>query len=313
MNEVVQYSNDLNSVTFKNFTAMDINLLMVICAKLHERDTEVVVLTYKELRAITGSTQTSNIEFTKTITRMNRKLLSLQCGIKMGTKVGGFTLFITYLADYEQGLLEVQVHPKFRYLLNNLLGNYTIFELREFISLKSIYTKNLYRILKQFRITGVVKITDIKDFREKLECPEAYANKDFIRKIFKPSIEALEKCFDGLSYELKTDSTIGRPLKSIKITFKQESKNVKIGKYNNDQKQPEDKGAPADNSQERKKKPKPEPEPKSEPEPKPEIPDTDGSQADGESIPANTVQDEEVSRITIIAPENIKEINLFQS
>lgn len=50
--------------------------------------------------------------------------------------------------------LEIEVNPKFEYIVNELTKNFTGFKLEEFIALSGKYTKTLYRLLKQFRKTG---------------------------------------------------------------------------------------------------------------------------------------------------------------
>ncbi|EAI3389097.1 RepB family plasmid replication initiator protein, partial [Campylobacter jejuni] len=67
-----------------------------------------------------------------------------------------FTEFAVYVYKSSKELesIEMQVNPRFEYILNQLTANFTAFELSEFIALSGKYTKTLYRLLKQFRTTG---------------------------------------------------------------------------------------------------------------------------------------------------------------
>ena len=58
-----------------------------------------------------------------------------------------------------------------------MVQNFTIFELLEFTSLSSKYSKTLYRLLKQWRTQGEYIFHDIADFREKMDIPESFSNK----------------------------------------------------------------------------------------------------------------------------------------
>ena len=57
------------------------------------------------------------------------------------------------------------------FLLNQLTSNFTRFELKEFVTLKSSYSKEFYRRMKQFKNTGFWKCS-IEEFRYLLDIPE---------------------------------------------------------------------------------------------------------------------------------------------
>lgn len=79
----------------------------------------------------------------------------------------------------------VAVNPRFSFLLNDLTSQFTRFELAEFTALKSSYAKETYRRLKQYRQTGVWKVS-IEDFRRLLDVPESYQTCDLNKRVLKP-------------------------------------------------------------------------------------------------------------------------------
>ena len=66
-------------------------------------------------------------------------------------------LFQEFTVDLETQSVTVEVSRKMEYILNKLnidTGNWTQFEFFEFATLKSVYSKTVYRFLKQYRKTG---------------------------------------------------------------------------------------------------------------------------------------------------------------
>ena len=64
------------------------------------------------------------------------------------------TLFNYFEFNTDNRTLDVQVAPMFEYIVNKLTANFTVYELAEFTSLKSTYSKTMYRILKQWKTLG---------------------------------------------------------------------------------------------------------------------------------------------------------------
>ncbi len=96
-----------------------------------------------------------------------------------------FTLFSGFETDWKTAKLLVEVNPRFSFLLNDLTSQFTRFELAEFTALKSSYSKECYRRLKQYRQTGVWKVS-IDEFRRLLDVPESYQARDLNKRVLKP-------------------------------------------------------------------------------------------------------------------------------
>ncbi|MFT2645264.1 replication initiation protein [Helicobacter pylori] len=100
--------------------------------------------------------------------------------------------------------LEVQLNDSYQYLLNNLGmgGQYTSFKLLEFQKVRGKYAKTLYRLLKQYKSTGILSV-EWTQFRELLDIPKDYKMENIDQKVLNPSLKELRKIypFEHLSYK----------------------------------------------------------------------------------------------------------------
>lgn len=221
MNEVVKYNNYLNTLRLKGFGHNDLNMFMALCSRMKGKGTEEMNFDFDEIKEITKYTQTSNSVFINDLRRMNRKLMSINCEIEKENIITAFVLFPTFEIDTLKQTLSVSVNEKFIFVLNDLIGNFTRFELEEFVSLESKYSKSLYRLLKQFRGTGTLKIS-VEDFREKMDVPDSYSNKYIMDKIIKPSMTELENVFKNLICNVIKAKTKGAPVIAYEFTYGKE-------------------------------------------------------------------------------------------
>ena len=76
--------------------------------------------------------------------------------------------------------------------------NFTVFELQEFNALASSYSKNMFRLLKQYKSTGFYKVS-IEEFRRLLDIPESYNMSKISVKVLDP-IEKELRLEDLLSF-----------------------------------------------------------------------------------------------------------------
>ena len=85
-------------------------------------------------------------------------------------------LFRKFSVKLDEQIVTVRVSEEMEYILNKLnidTGNWTQFEFFEFATLKSVYSKTVYRFLKQYRKTGFWKVS-LEDFKSLLSIPESY-------------------------------------------------------------------------------------------------------------------------------------------
>lgn len=224
MNEIVEYNNYMNSLHFNGFTATDFNFLMVLCYKLRNENISKITISFEELREKTGYKQTSISKFVSDLKRMNKKLMEITGSFRTKSKIIMFVLFPTFEIDIENQLVNISVNQDFTFILNELVKNFTHCELMEFIELESKYSKNLYRLLKQYRGTGRYE-AGIEEFKKIMEYPDSYEIKYVINKIIKPSVNELNKksYFQDLKCEPKYARKRGRPVTGYIFTFTPES------------------------------------------------------------------------------------------
>ena len=174
MAEIVKYHNDLNKIKLGTFSEREIDVFFSILFKLKELKTETIIITFSELKHLSDAKERSNLRLIKSIKNISRKLIQLNQEIELPNgNILMFNLFRTLLIDFKNQELKVSVNQEFQYMLNELIGNFTIFELKELTSLYSSYSKATYRLLKQFESTAYV-IMDIEEFKEILGVPESF-------------------------------------------------------------------------------------------------------------------------------------------
>ncbi|GAA7381342.1 hypothetical protein TH0551_15010 [Helicobacter pylori] len=99
--------------------------------------------------------------------------------------------------------LEIQLNDGYQYLLNNLgMGQYTSFKLIEFQQVRGKYAKTLYRLLKQYKSTGILSV-EWSQFRELLDIPKDYKMENIDQKVLTPALKELRKIypFEHLNYK----------------------------------------------------------------------------------------------------------------
>ena len=204
MDTIVKYNNQFNQVALRNFSSQELDLLISISSKVREKGTEIIEFSFFELKKyINLKSKHSNVEFMKNIINVNRKLLALNFTFINGNVIEQFTLFNKFKVDGDTQILYVSVNEEFFFLLNQLTSNFTRFELKEFVTLKSSYTKEFYRRMKQFRSTGFWKC-NIEEFRNLLDIPEKYRIVDIDKYVLKPVVKEL-----GEKYNLQIEKKYG--------------------------------------------------------------------------------------------------------
>lgn len=221
MNEIVKYDNYMNSLKFTGFTTTDFNFLMLLCSKMRDKDVTELTISFDELRLKTGYTQHPVKQFVSDLKRMNDKLMKITCSLETETEIIMFVLFPTFVINLNEQTLTVAVNEHFKFILNELVKNFTRFELKDFISLQSKYSKTLFRLLKQFKTTGTYEAT-VSDFRTKMGCPVAYNNKQFMQNVINPTLAELQNYFQDLQCTVKYENKRGKPVSGYIFTFKPE-------------------------------------------------------------------------------------------
>ena len=222
--ETVIYKNEMNLVPLRRFTATEINLFFAMCNKLKEQDTNTLHLSFDELKKLSNySPETRNINrFVDDLQRVYDKMLDIRYTIRTETKIKKFVLFYKYEIDISERYLEIATSPDLKYILNSITNNFTKFELKEMTHLKSTYAKNMFRLLKQYKHTGYIKI-NISDFKNRLDIPKTYQMNDITKRVLKPIINELSSIFNNLNIN-KIKAKKGRKIEWLEFTFDAEKR-----------------------------------------------------------------------------------------
>lgn len=191
-NEIVRYSNQFNAQALRRFTALDLDLLMAIAARVRDKEIDEVTFTFEELRRSAHVKKNlTDKELAARIVEVNDRLLACRFRFQDDSRTVQFTLFSGFETDWKTRKLLVAVNPRFSFLLNDLTSQFTRFELAEFTALKSSYAKETYRRLKQFRQTGVWKVS-LAEFRRLLDIPDSYRISHINSRVIKPIEDELK-------------------------------------------------------------------------------------------------------------------------
>ena len=222
--ETVVYKNDLNLVPLRKFTSTEINLFFAMCNKLKEKETNTLHLSFDELKELSNySPETRNINrFVKDLDDVYKKMLELTIRYEDDEVIERFVLFNHYRIHKRDQYLEISTSPNLKHILNSITNNFTKFELKEMTNLKSTYSKNMFRILKQYKHTGYMKIK-VDDFRERLDVPNSYRMTDINKNVFKPIIKELNTIFNNLHIN-KVKAKKGRKIEWLEFTFDAEKR-----------------------------------------------------------------------------------------
>lgn len=195
MSNLVVYKDELNTVPLRSFNSKEMDLFFSICSKMRDKQLETITFDFEELRELSDYKYTAYDRFIDDIEGVYDKLIQLNIKIGSPTEFTKFVLFTEYSVSAKNETVTVQTNSKFKDILNNIFGNFTKFELEEFTTLRSSYSKTAYRLLKQFRSTGFFVIK-LDEFKRLFEVPKSY-------EISHITTNILDKIEDELSYYFK--------------------------------------------------------------------------------------------------------------
>lgn len=217
----VKYHNDINSVSLQKFTAKELDILMTIMSRMRDHGEDEITFTFDYLKRLVRwqERKQDTKTFALSLDRTYQKLI--QCNIRIGDDRHWvrFVLFTRYAIDLDKQLISIRVNSEFRFVLNELSSNFTRFELEEFTGLKSSYTKEFYRRMKQFRSTGCWKVS-LEEFKRLLDIPGGYLIRHIDAKVFAPIMAELSEKYHLEIKKLYEKHGRGRPrVSGFEFTF----------------------------------------------------------------------------------------------
>ena len=221
MNEIIKYHNDINKLSFNGFNEKELNLFFSLCYKAQQNHNKEIELSFIELRTLSNG-DTHLPRFLKTLKGVYDKLIKIPFHYQTDKGFGAFTLFNKYFVDTEKKTVTIRTSDEFLYILNDLIGNYTKFELESFVNLKSSYSKNMFKILKQWE-TVKEKLFSVDELRDLLCVPPTYNNSKFNEKVLKPILTELPEFFPNFTMDKKRN---GKKIIGYNFTWGQKHQDI---------------------------------------------------------------------------------------
>lgn len=237
MDRKVEYDNILNRVSFVDFSEKDFDFFMFLCSFFKGKRTEQQMIRYDDIMDSISWDKSQRIDvFHDEVRILSNKLRALGGIIDITPdEFVCFNLFTTFRGNKQKRLLTVSVNPEFAYVLNDIAGTFTQFELAEYVSLKGRYTKQLYQHLKQYKTTGLW-VVSLDKFRHEMSVPSSMLTKNIKSKILNPSIKILQElpAFKTLKVDVIKTRDRKRSVRGYQFTWTKESKASKKGVKKNE-------------------------------------------------------------------------------
>lgn len=224
MSHLVKYHNDINKLKLGKFTDRETDIFFSIMFK-SKGTTGNVTIEFNELKNLIEGHR-SEQRLVDNIRRLNLKLKTLVDEVlDIDGNYTAFNLFGDITTKPKDRVVEIKIDNRFRNLINNLIGNFTEFDLKDLISLNSTYSKTIFRLLKQWETKRIREFT-IEEFRELLVVPEKYRMSEIDKKILNPIMQELPQYFLNLKLEKRK---IGKKVTELVFTWdkKKEKREIK--------------------------------------------------------------------------------------
>lgn len=223
---VLRYDNELNQISFRQWSSLESDLFMAILTKMQGKGTDRCVFDTDDLRDFIDFAATRNQRWEHLLTSVSQKVGSMTYVEQTDRKIRVMALFQLFEIDIDARTLTVEVSRFYEYIINKISANFTQIELEEFASLRSTYAKAMYRLLKQWRLVGKREFGS-DEFRAYLGIPKSYDAKKITVKVLAPIQEELAQYFQGLEVETLRSPRRGRPITGYRFTWQAEARSDK--------------------------------------------------------------------------------------
>lgn len=202
----IKYSNDVNNQDLfrmiDTFSDLENNLFYVLIAQIvNEKDNTVVInaKTVKEL--VNYDKHVGHMTFVKSLDSAFTKFMKIVVKYKFIDDNGQENIVSEHFFDKTQINMQtldckIKINSNYIPLFNNF-KEWTRFSVLQYTTLHSIYSKRLFRLLKQYRTLGIKKFT-YDEFREELVIPKSYRPSNINTRILNVVLEELSPYFKKL-------------------------------------------------------------------------------------------------------------------
>lgn len=233
--QIIKFENSLNEISMQGvgFTEVEYRLFWYICYKALDKGTDVVTISFQELKESTYLKKNyTKVEFKNVIKQFYDKLKNFEYVSDECDDFGNikrFIVFYGYETHFENDEMEFKVTKDAQFIFNALSKNFTMFEYKELLRMKTIEGINLFRLLKQWRTVGKVSFT-LEEIKKYMGFPKDMKTKEVTRRISK-AVEDLKKrlpvTYDTLAFE---PVKRGKTITGYKFEFRPEARNELQGK-----------------------------------------------------------------------------------
>jgi len=219
--EILVEHNALISAQY-DMTATEQNIFCMLVRQIKQDDPpgKIYPICVKEIEEATKR----NVDYQQ-IQRSAKKLLTCICTI---TKENGNLLNAAIISDAEYiqgaGIIELGISPKIRPYLFGLKQYFTKYGFHMFMALKSKYSKRMYKMLSQFKSTGLMRIS-VEELKIRLKLIDSKTGEEkyvlwsmFVDKVLEVAKKELQKHTD-LNFTYTAKKT-GRKFTSLEFKIK---------------------------------------------------------------------------------------------
>ena len=205
--ELLTEHNDLITAYY-DMSASEQNIFALLLSRLKRDDPpdQRYCISVKEIEDLTKK----QVDYQK-VRRSAKKLLSRICTI---IRDNGDPLYVTMISDAEHirdaGYFKIGISPQLRPYVFNLTKNFTRYQLLIFGALKSKYSKRIYKMLSQFKSTGIMRIS-VEELKKRLKLFDPKTGKEkfktwtiFVEKVLEVAKREVNELSDlRFTYEAK--------------------------------------------------------------------------------------------------------------
>ena len=215
----------MNTLSIGKWTAEEMNFLFAILTQVRDEGCKELKFDTYDLREYVEFDRTQPQRWNKTMIAVTKKISQLVYFNMEDNVFEAMPLFRKFSVKLDEQIVTVRVSEEMEYILNKLnidTGNWTQFEFFEFATLKSVYSKTVYRFLKQYRKTGFWKVS-LEDFKSLLSIPESYQASNIDNRVLNQVMKELPSIFKGLKIHKIKSRRRGNQLLGYEFTFQKES------------------------------------------------------------------------------------------
>lgn len=220
---MIKYRNEFNLTDLNSLDKVEQDILFTVCSRFTAEKGLEVIMTFDELRkrSYLSEKRYSYEENIKKLSSLADKITSVKFRVTNEENVTSMVLFPRFTADLKTEKIHVKLNSDFSTYLYDIpekIG-FSLYELKQFVYLKSKYSKTLFRFLMQ-NFSGKWTI-GIDDLRNIMGFPKSYAPGKIIKYVQEilPELESTGY-FSDVEMDYTTYHKQGRPIKDVIFTYK---------------------------------------------------------------------------------------------